>query len=700
MAELSNYDNAAAKVASADEQEKVLLSWLRIKHGEGMTLLKKERAWDQMPQAMLYLEGKQYSMKSRTISRIVDNRMRKIAMEACATLTDVRPIWNYETYAEEFKKQGDVLNKLARAWWKNTKADKRLVSILLYALCGGTGYGLLTFNKELQGGQGDLELIPFDPRDVVPIDPVYSDSIQDWRGVILRQRMPLETVKRMFPSKAPKIFGKELTWAPIPRTDSSSGMGSIVSPQWEVLEGKKNVQDPPGVDVMRAYMKDDTLNLGDKPITLGEGEWSYTVYPMGWTREDGTVVTKEEAKLYPRGRLIIFTPEAVLKDLPNPHWHGLFPVVRFTMDPIPWTLLGASVLGDLIPLQDALNEALRGAEDGLNQWVRRSVAADKRAMPKSALDALDTRKAGVKFHYNPAAGEPFKVLDGPDPQVFTIYNNLIEYLKVAMDDASGMRGVQQLSQLGQMPSADTMERFMEALSPILRLRSRNMEISLSELAEMLKVGFFQWYSAPRRIELLGKDGLTREDFDFDPGTLVPAGEGTRQERAMEHHKLFSFQVAPNSWLNVSHTTQKMFMLQLLRSNLMDPWTVWTQFDVPDIGPYPAETVPERIVKAREQGLMQGPTPELVQAQLQSQLQQLQMQQIQMQQMMMQMMAQQQMGGGMPPGGTPPQMGPAPAGGPPAPPGPNASGGRPPSGAVAPHFETRDGGTRPVVSESA
>jgi hypothetical protein len=445
---------------------------------------------------------------------------------------------------------------------------------------------------------------------------------------------------------------------------------------------------------MRAYMKDDSLNLTDQPITLGEGDWAYTVYPMGATKQDGTLATKQDARLYPRGRLVIFTPECVLKDIPNPHWHGMFPVIRFTLDTLPWSILGASVIGDLIPLQDSLNEALRGADDGLQQWVRRSVAADKRAMPKSALDALDTRRSGVKMHYNPAAGEPFKLLDGPDPEVFNIYKDHIQFLKQEMEDTGGLAGVSALSQMGQMPSADTMERYMEALSPILRLRARNMELALSELAEMLKVGFFQWYNAPRRIELLGKDGLTREDFDYDPGTMVPAGEKRfdgslppRMELAMEHHKLFSFQVAPNSWLNVSHAQQKMFYLQLFRAQMLDPWTIWDQFDVPDAGPMPAETVPERIVKARETGLMPGPTPELVQTQLALQLAQLQ------QQLMM-------IQAGPPPGAAPPgPSGPPPGGGPPKVPGPQSQGGRPPSGQVPPHFETRDGGTRPIVAES-
>lgn len=697
MPEISEQDFAV------DQREQALLAWLRIQYTSGMALLKKEKAWEQTAQAIAYIDGKHNPAKGKAMSKITDNRLRKLALEVAATMTDVRPIWNYETIQEQLKKQADVLNKLARAWWRSNRIDRRLVTILLYSLVGGSGYGLLTFNAELADGKGDMELIPFDPRDVIPVEPTYSDNIQEWRGIILRQRLPLDTVKRMFPTKAPKLAGKETTWSPAQQSDKIQS--AIISPQWDVLEGKRGTVEPNGVDVMRAYLKDDSLNLTDKVITMGQGDWAYDVYPIAAVKPDGTLATKQDARLYPRGRFIAFTPEVVLKDIPNPHWHGKFPVIRFTLDPLPWSLLGASVIGDLIPLQDSLNEALRGSDDGLAQWVRRSVQADKRAMPKSALDSLDMRASGVKISYNPAMGEPFKVLDGPAPQVFEIYDKLIAFLKAEIEDTGGIAGITNLAQMGQMPSADTLERYMEALSPILRLRARNMEISLSELADMLKVGFFQWYNAPRRIELLGKDGLTREDFDFDPGTMIPEGDGSRMERAMKHHMLFSFQVAPGSWLNVSHTQQKMFYLQLFRDQMLDPWTIWDQFDVPDAGPMPAETVPERIVAARKTGLMQGPTPEIVQTQLALQMAQLQAQLLQIQQQMQMMAA--------PPGAAPPGPGgPTGPGGPEggggeAPPeegpqgnvGPKAKGGRPPSAQQPPHFETRDQGTRPIIAES-
>jgi hypothetical protein len=239
-----------------------------------------------------------------------------------------------------------------------------------------------------------------------------------------------------------------------------------------------------------------------------------------------------------------------------------------------------------------------------------------------------------------------------------------------------------------MPSSETMDKYMEALSPTLRLRARNIEVSLGELAELLKVGFFQYYTAQRRVQILGPDGMTLEDFDYDPGKLVPfeADGKDAPEKAMSHHRNFAFSIAPNSFLNVSHTSQKMMMLQLLRGNLLDPWTAWETMDVANIGQPPAESVPDRIIAARKLGLLPGPTPEMVQAQEAMVLMQAQ-QAIGQMAMMQNTMGQQQAQG------APQAQGGAPVNG------VGPQGGRPPSGGQAPQFVQKDGGSRTVVSES-
>lgn len=667
--------------------EKELLAWAMSSWNEGCTILRKERVWNEIPNCIQYVNGEQMPVRSQAISRIVDNRILKIVEDTVSALTDVRPIWNYETNNDAYKDQGDILSKLARGWWRTNAIDRRLQSVLSYSCVGGSGYAVLAWDKDLPGG-GDFRLVPYDPRDVVPIGPIYSDSIQDWRGVILRERLPVETVREMFPSKRAEI---------VPQAGNQHGTmvgannTALITNFTSAITGRGDQKDlPDSVDLFRIFVKDESLNTGDSSIQMGppETNYSYVVHPLGEPIVDANgqiqkFASREDAKMYPRGRFIMCTNTTILHDGPNPYWHGMFPVVRFTLDPLPWTLLGSSMVLNLIPLQNAYNECLRGIEDGIGQWVRRGIVADSTAISKTNLNALDTRRAGLRASLNPTAGEGFKILDGPTFPNW--YMEMLAYYKMEMDEVSGVRGMQQLTQLKQMPSEGTMEKYLDAMSPQLRLRSRSIEISLSELAEMLKVGFFQYYTMERRMQILGPDGQTLEDFDFDPETLIPAAlpGATREQRADLHHKNFTFAVAPNSFLNVSHMQQKMMMLQLLRAQLVDPWTAWDTFDVPNVGKAPAETVPERIIAARKLGLLPGPTPEMVQAQEMMAI-------FQAQQVMAQMAMMANVMPGGPQAAMQQQQGNTSGVGP--------QGGRPPSGQQPPQFVNKSDG-RTVVSES-
>src|SRR3990172_740875 len=585
--------------AAFEEYENQILSYVRACVSDGMSLLRRERAYTDMNTAIKFVNGEQYPLRSRAISRLVDNRLRKIVNETVGALTDVRPIWNYDTIDPDptFVEQAEILSKLARGWWKGGLVDRRLQTILTYAMVGGSGYGFLRWNKDLPGG-GDIELTPLDPRNIIPIEPVYSDSIQDWRGVLIRQEIQIEDVKLMYPTKAYKVGAKSRSSWFTPMTKEGGSIYNVLSAAWSVLtrgnEGR-NRELPNTTDLMHIFIKDESVNTGSEVRIMGEPgtNWQYPVFPVGSKHPlTGEEVTELEARLYPRGRLIVCTEEAVLSDGPNPYWHGMFPLIRFTLEPLPWSILGASIIGDLVPLQNALNEGLRGIEDGTAQWLRRGVVADQHAISKTTLEALDTRKAGFKAYLNNnAGGEGFKIVDGP---VFPAwYMQMLEFYKSEMDEISGVKGLQQLAQLKQMPSADTLEKFREALSPLLKVRSRAMEVSLGELAELLKVNFFQFYNTKRRLEILGKDGVTLEDFDYDPGSLVPAGTPTetttREDRAKKHHKSFKFTVAPNSFLSIIQTEQKMLILQMFREPIMDPWSLWEAMDLANTGPVPAET---------------------------------------------------------------------------------------------------------------
>ena len=130
--------------------------------------------------------------------------------------------------------------------------------------------------------------------------------------------------------------------------------------------------------------------------------------------------------------------------------------------------------------------------------------------------------------------------------------------------------------------------------------------------------------SPRRLTVLGATGITNEDFDFDPGSLVPdfvdpedfsdeglvkaeslaRGPMPRYERAKEFLRQFSFHIAPGSLLAASEIQRKLLYLQLSRAGLIDVWTLLDVLGVPNAGlpPQGANTITERLAAQQQMNI--------------------------------------------------------------------------------------------------
>jgi hypothetical protein len=603
--------------------ERSVLDWVHAAVLEGEKILQAEPPYAEIDKSIRYVMGDQLDGKvPKDLASVVDNRLKHIILQTVAALTDIHPLFTFKTFNTKFDAQADVLDKLSRAWWVNSFADLSLADVLRYAAVPGTGYCEIHWDASAAGGSGDITLTPRDPRDVIPIRPTYDKSIQGWEGVIIRKSMTINDLQARFPEKkafiTPDRSGSTIldrTWAAARKVSKS-----LVTPAVDYLtQAPKNAPAlVPATDVFEVYLKDRRSYSGSEPITMGNPKttWCYKVYPQGWRDEQGREVDAEQSLLYPRGRLIICTHKVVLYDGPNPYWHGMFPIAKLSLDPWPWTLLGLGLAHDLIPIQDVINEVINGIIDKVRKVLRPNVVGDKKALPESLWARFDPRLSGQKLKQNMVAGQQLQVLQEPD-----LPSYVFEFLQLAIaeaDNLSGVANLTALTQLRQAPGADSIEKLMEALTPILRLRGRLLEAFLREVGEMVKACFFQFYTMPRRIAILGESGLDLQDFDFDPGSLVPSMQQgdenydpafdhtktTRADRAQKHLKNFTFRITPNSLLAISQISRKLTYLQLFRGGLMDPWTLWETLEIPNAGSPPsgATTITDRLMEANLMGL--------------------------------------------------------------------------------------------------
>lgn len=597
----------------AQENPRGIHDWCQLAIGEGQSFLESQSGFTKVDETIKSIMGDQYEDKLRpnSISQVSLNHMGKIGLDLASSLTDIKPFWEYRTTNARFEPQADMGQKLAGAWWSRRLIDLKFCDVIKYSLAAGSGYAHLTYNEDTQ----DLDLLAEDPRDVLPVRPSNMFSMQDCFGVVIRRERPVNYLRHLFPAFANRIKpDREGSYAAIARQQSyqqklaATGLISgFMANLYAGLGGRPSAAPlvTPVSDVFTIYVKDDSLNETGSDVILGDPSrnWAYTVKPG--------------EPLYPRKRCIVMTrscPEP-LYDGPNIYWHGQFPVPKLTLDPWPWSWLGKSPLKDLLPLNREIDKVARGIADKFEKYWRPDLVTDSKTVSKAAADRIDTRRAGLRFRT--AMNGNVQIVE-PNLQGTVAAGEWLKFLIEEMKELSGTQELSSLVQLGQIPSSETIERMVESWSPAIRLRSRVMEAFLREVAMMVLMNFFQFYTQAQRIAVLGPKGQTFEDFDFDPGTLIPdmlsmglmdpyGNPLPRYERAREFIRYFTYQIAPGSLLAASEVTDKLMYLQLSRMGFVDPITLLQKLNVNNIASASVldaagETIMERLQWAQQAGI--------------------------------------------------------------------------------------------------
>lgn len=619
---------------------KDVLGWAQEAVQESTAFLVSQPGYENIEKSMKYIMGERTSaFRPSYLSSTTTNRFGKIALDLAATLTDTKPFWEYKTFNKRFDQQAMLGNKLATSWYLRRFIDLKFGDSIKHALVAGTGYPHLIYNSEIQ----DLDVIPEDPRDVLPIRPASYITIQDCLGVLIRRERTVNYLKARYPEKAAHIKADRESSARGGQTRfkdlmQSLGLGKtsdFMNNVYASLGGRAHTDlKIPSTDFYTLYVKDERRNtledLGSNFMT------GMPVYMGPWSERNGekvpdsswSYIVQPGEKLYPRKRLILFTKSVILHDGPSIYWHGLFPVLKLTLDPWPWTWLGKAPLWDIIPLQDSLDRNLRIVDDHNEKFARPDLIGDKNVMSSSSMKRINTRRAGLKLKTNPVAGKGI-VIQYPNPLDPSV-QGMIDFVIKEMDEISGARDASQFAKLGQIPSAETVEKMLESMSPAIRMRSRNMEATLREFAQITLSNFFQFYTTAQRIAVLGPSGMTFEDFDYDPGSLIPdfineedydeqgvvtrkareRGPLSRAERAQHFLRLFTSHVAPGSLLAASEITRKMLYLQLARAGWIDMFTLAEVLGIPNMGEPPegVNTIIERLQWQEEQGLGMSVNP--------------------------------------------------------------------------------------------
>ena len=700
--------------------EDTRLSWLKEGVRSGETMVRNSPSYADFQQSKDIIAGIHQNKIPQQLSRLNVNLQKRLVRDIVATLSNLRPLWGYANDNRELDDQAEILNKLLLAWYQTTFADRVIKEGLQYAAVMGTGYIGPDWKKDFwTRGRGDIQLKSYSPENVLPIQLPADRDLQKAYAVTLREEVPINLARAMFPTMAHKIVADRQ--APSGLRKGIGKMASFLSPVLNRFaadqKSRRSIDQVfPTVDIFQTYILDLSVNEGPEPRVMGEPGtyWCYTVPVLGSEITDHTTGKKriagvEDAMLYPFRRLVTWCNSAILRDGPSYWWHGMVPVVPLHFDRWAWEFLGYSMTRDLNSIEQSNNTLRRAIDDSANARLRPAMMYDDRTLSKAMVETVDPRQPGT------AVPVDFTLTDRPmrpllEPAYYDVPNWIPAFIaqgEEMMKYLSGVNDYSAIAKAQQIPSSDTIEKIMEMAGPMVQDMSRGMESSLGKLGEMIKGMFFEFYDAPRRLQILGPDGITEEDTDYyEPGTLfpdhmpwedksIPSTYGP-VERARHYMDSFYFKITPNSLHQITQFSRKLLYIQLQKAGVpIDPWTMAEICDIPNFGraPQGVTTVFEKWVaferiKGELQASIQGDAMQIAaSAQLQ----------IQMQQMALQM-ATQGPGGAPPPGGGGPsdaggglpQESPSPALGQNAP-------GRPPQFGGNPQLQSKDGGTRSTIT---
>jgi hypothetical protein len=708
------------KVPARDADKNLKLRWAKTAEEQGANYIRNQSGLKNASFNRDVLMGNSQERIPRTLSGVKANRPKRQAREIVATLSNLRARFDYGTDNKEFKEQASVLSTMADSWWSSAFVDRRMKEGLQRSVADGMSYGSLTWDPEFWSvGRGEIRMKVFAAEDVLPFHMGEDHDIQEAYAVTVRERLPLAIALERWPDQQELLKPDEST-EPL-RVGAMSAVGRFTSRTLKMLSGvkRKDLENAftawPVVTINYTYVRDQSVNTGERPLTMGEGNWEYKVPVKGSIVQrngEDHVITSEEARIYPHRRLIIWTDQGVLYDDTSPYWHGRVPLFPIYLDKWPWEQIPISILNDVLSLSKSVNTHLRVIDDNAQTRLRPPLMWDDQKIARSDAERFDPRMPGQKIRGNMTmGGDPIKpVLDQKFYDVPSWITGHVEKLEGMMDHQMGVADMTALMKAKQVPSGDSTEALLMAIGPLVYDMARELEAMMKELGEQWKGLALQWYGKARRVQIVGRDGVKDEEFEFDPQKMVPLlmpwesededgkkrSKATLAERARFYLNSFYMHVEPNSLHEINNMSRKLMALQLWRSGFpIDPWTVAEALDYKDFGSPPAGT---NTIMERWQAWQDMKNEDASEAMEQQALLQARIQMI-----LQSMGAAGGMGGAMP---IPGDAG-AGSGVPAAPLVPSGAGsgnpgqagpGRPPSAQSPPKIEQKGDG-RPVISES-
>lgn len=580
-------DSSRWQPPSRLESGKKRWGWIENIVSDGESWLEAQPFWNDLSRAEDIVRGKEQIKADENRSDLTSNRLKRVAKEMIAAISDVRypdDAWTSDNKA--YADEQTMLSKVCRGIWYEARAPYSMRRLTQWFMLGGTGYLWPVFRRRRMVDPYSTGLCfdDFGPRDVVPFMP-DERNWQDTYAVTMIKMVSLPKAHAMFPTYQDKIRAVSKKRQ---RSNSVSARMALLGS----LRGEDKTSQ--GVDQLcelrYTLVRDLSYNTTDMPIPMGDGgaSWAYVVPALNADIPTDYVssgerkmrpATIDDARLYPNMRLMITASgvDEPVYDGPAWDWHGLFPP-RFSSDDWVTEPMGLSIFRDVFDLERCRQFTERAIDMKIKAQMDPGMKYDNTIINPGTAEDLDPWQMRVRLGVD---GDVDKAISTIIPEgMMKVGSEPFEWIKYIDESQDYYLGTNQISALAKAKMSTGQEGADDLLriaGPVVRDICAGMEAPMADVLDMEKTQILQWFDTARAMTYVGPDGVTPETFDFDPKSVVPShmpGEDTegsskfsRMERAKNFARQLRLTPVPGYLHGIPQQAQQLLLLQGVRAGL-------------------------------------------------------------------------------------------------------------------------------------
>ena len=426
-----------------------------------------------------FYKGKQWNGSA---SKPVMNIIRSTIQTILPLLTDARPGINIvpsEPNDFEFAK---TLQTLVETWWDKPEVSMShtLLEPLMDMCIYDAGVLKIFWDETADNNRGDVRVKSISPKNIY-INKEAKDFDKECYYVIERQYPTVSWLKRKFPESASRI--KSDDEAKKDNTKVSLTEAKLQAPN----DQRQPLSSNDGIFVSDSDCR-ETAECWEVWIDSEEMEAYTEGQEQGYKRK------------YPNGKLITLLPNQnlLLQSVGNPYNHGKKPYVRFVDAILPHSFWGEGEV-----------ECLMGAQKNVNMVLSNTLAYLKlmanpiwKLTSDSGVKREDiTNDVALVLEVDP--GHMGDVIRDIPP---AMQAGVIELYQTMLRNGEIESGIND-STMGRRPigitAGNAIEALQEAAQTRIRLKERNLQVSLTKMGDILIKLFMQFYNTPRVVRITG-----------------------------------------------------------------------------------------------------------------------------------------------------------------------------------------------------